>query len=330
MVVKHKFFFSQRGVRKLYCLQVFFSLGRGQAMVSEGPEVYGLGQCSLDYLGRIEAWPPPDVKCEFTDLTVQGGGPVATALVALSRWGVSCSFAGIVGDDAFGGQIVDSLRREGVDTGGVVVRGGENSQFAFAAAEGGSGRRTIFWRRPTGAPLQTGEVDVKRLRSSRFFLTDGLMIEASLAAAREARAAGIPVVVDAGSLREGMPDLARESDYFLASSAFACAFMGDAALEKVCRRLAELGPKVTGVTLGEKGYAALVEGRYIERPAYPVEAVDTTGCGDVFHGGFVYGLVKGWEVERCLDFGAWAAAMVSRRLGGRAGIPPADEYGVSP
>lgn len=301
-------------------------------MVSEGPEVFGLGQCSLDYLGRIEEWPPPDVKCEFTDLTVQGGGPVATALVALARWGVSCSFAGIVGDDAFGEQIVDSLRREGVATEGVVVRGGKGSQFAFVVAEGGSGGRNIFWRRPTGAPLRTGEVDLERLRSSRVILTDGLMAEASLAAAREARAAGVPVVVDAGSLREGMLDLARESDYFLASQTFACAFMGDAAVEAVCRRLAGLGPKVAGVTLGERGYAALVDGRYIERPAYPVEAVDTTGCGDVFHGGFVYGLVKGWEVERCLDFGAWAAAMVSRRLGGRAGIPSVNEYGngVSP
>jgi ribokinase len=299
-------------------------------MVSEGPEVFGLGQCSLDYLGRIDKWPAADAKCEFTDLTVQGGGPVATALVALARWGVSCSFAGIVGDDAFGGQIVDSLRREGVATEGVVVRLGKDSQFAFAAAEGGSGRRTIFWRRPTGAPLRTGEIDLKRLRSSRVFLTDGLMAEASLAAAREARAAGVPVVVDAGSLREGMLDLARESDCFLASSAFARAFMGDASPENVCRRLAELGPGVAGVTLGERGYAALVEGRYIERPAYPVQAVDTTGCGDVFHGGFVYGLVKGWKAERCLDFGAWAAAMVSRRLGGRAGIPRVDEYGVNP
>jgi len=69
-------------------------------------DVFGLGQCSLDYIGRLGAYPPPGVKTEFSDLTVQGGGPVATALVALSRWGLRCAFSGVVGDDAFGRVIL--------------------------------------------------------------------------------------------------------------------------------------------------------------------------------------------------------------------------------
>ena len=68
-------------------------------------QVFGLGQCSLDYIGKVDVYPPPDVKCEFSDMVIQGGGPVATALVALSRWGVSCAFAGVVGDDMFGTMI---------------------------------------------------------------------------------------------------------------------------------------------------------------------------------------------------------------------------------
>ena len=80
------------------------------------------------------------------------------------------------------------------------------------------------------------------------------------------------------------------------------------------------------MTLGAKGYVALSEGRVIERPAYPVEPMDTTGCGDVFHGGFIFGLLKGWNVDRCLDFAAWAAAMVSLQLGGRAGIPSLESW----
>ena len=75
---------------------------------------------------------------------------------------------------------------------------------------------------------------------------------------------------------------------------------------------------------------ALVEGRLIERPAYKVEAVDTTGCGDVFHAGFIYGLLQGWKIEKSLDFAAWAAAMVSLKLGGRAGIPPVESYASPP
>src|SRR5512136_3181207 len=113
-------------------------------------QVFGIGQCSLDYIGKIESYPPPDRKCEFVDMVIQSGGPVATALVALARWGVSCAFAGVLGDDLFGRMILESLEAEGIDTAGVMTRKGKDSQFAFIVAEPGQGRRTIFWRRPTG------------------------------------------------------------------------------------------------------------------------------------------------------------------------------------
>ncbi len=283
--------------------------------------VYGLGQCALDFLGKVDAYPPPDVKCEVSDLVIQGGGPVATALVALARWGVSCVFAGVVGDDLFGSMIRASLDEEGVETREVMVRKAAGSQLAFIVAEPGKGRRTIFWHRPTGPPLRPDEIDYRPIRSAKVFHTDGLFPEASLAGARVARAAGLAVVVDAGTLRDGILDLARTSDYFIASETFSRALVGDDRPLDACRKLAELGPRVAGVTLGERGYVALAEGKLIERPAYEVEAVDTTGCGDVFHGAFIYGLLQGWDVEKSLDFAAWAAAMVSLKLGGRAGIP---------
>ena len=127
--------------------------------------------------------------------------------------------------------------------------------------------------------------------------------------------------MDAGSLREGILDLARLSDYFIASEPFATALVGQNNPLEACRKVAGLGPRVVGVTLGAKGYVAWIEGRVIQRPAYPVEDVDTTGCGDVFHAGFIYGLIQGWQPEQSLDFAAWSAAMVSRKMGGRSGIP---------
>lgn len=288
-------------------------------------KVYGLGQSALDYVAKIDAYPPPDVKCEFFDMIIQGGGPVATALVALARWGVSCAFAGVLGDDPFGTMIKASLDEEGIDTSGALVRKGHQSQFAFIVAEPESGRRTIFWRRPTGPPMNPEEIDYSVIRQASVVLTDGLFPEAALAACKAAKNAGVEVVVDAGSLRDGMLELARLSDYYLASEVFARALVGQDNPTEACRRLAELGPRLAGVTLGEKGYVALTGGRVIQRPAYPVEAVDTTGCGDIFHAGFTYGIVSGWEVEKSLDLGAWSAAMVSRKLGGRAGIPTLEE-----
>ena len=291
-------------------------------MSKAAPQVFGLGQCSLDYIGTVDAYPPPDVKCELLETAVQGGGPAATALAALSRWGVSCYLAGVIGDDVGGGLIEASLREEGVDTAGLVVRKGAASQFAFIAAEPGRGRRTIFWRRPTGPALRPGEIDLSLLRQARVLHADGLCLDAALFAAGEARRAGVPVVVDAGTLREGMLELAKLSDCFIVSESFARALAGGRDPLRACRMLAELGPSVAGATLGEAGYVALAEGKIIEKQAYQVKAVDTTGCGDVFHAGFIYGLLNGWDAEKSLDLGAWAAARVSLQLGGRAGIPP--------
>jgi ribokinase len=294
--------------------------------MAAGVQVYGLGQCCIDYLGRIETFPPPDSKCEFTDLVVQGGGPVATALVPLARWGMSCALAGVVGDDRFGTLIRQSLEQEGIGTEGLLTRESGESQFSFVVADPGLGRRTLFWRRPTGSPPTAEEVDHDLLRRAEVFHTDGLFPEASLATAKTAKDAGVPVVVDAGSVREGRLELARLSDHFIAGEPFARSFAGDADPLEVCRRVAELGPSVVGVTLGARGYVALAEGVEIERPAYQVEAVDTTGCGDIFHAGYTYGLLSGWSVDKRLDFGAWAASRVALKLGGRTAIPAPEDW----
>ncbi len=285
--------------------------------------IFGLGQCSLDHIGIIPAYPPPNVKCEFSNLHIEGGGPVSTAMVALGRWGLPCYFAGVVGDDNLGKIIMDSLNQEGIDTGGVVARIGHNSQFAFIAAEPNMARRTIFWQRPTGLPLQIDEIDLERLRTSSMLYTDGLFTAASIFACAKAKEAGIPVVVDAGTLREGMLEIAGMSDCFIASEIFSKALAESP--EETCRKLSDLGCPFVGVTLGSKGYITLVDGRLIRKPAYSAKTIDTTGCGDLFHAGVAFGIIHGWEAEKCLDLGAWAAASVSTQLGGRKGIPAYEE-----
>jgi len=187
-------------------------------------------------------------------------------------------------------------------------------------------RRTIFWQRPTGLPLQSNELDLERLRTSRMLYTDGLLTEASIFACVKAKEAGIPVIVDAGTLRDGMLEIAGMSDCFIASEIFSKAMAEDP--EETCRKLFDLGCPFVGVTLGSKGYIALVDGRLIKRPAYPAKTIDTTGCGDLFHAGVAFGIINGWEAEKCLDLGAWASASVSTQLGGRKGIPAYKELGM--
>lgn len=281
-------------------------------------EIFGFGQCTVDLFAPVDAFAEPDSKAEFSGLETACGGPVATALWTLAAWGRGCAFSGVVGDDDAGGRITAELAAAGIDTSRVIVRPGGRSQFAFIAVERG-GRRTIYWQRPTGAPPAPGEVDAP---PCEVFLTDGLYAEPSLRFAERARS----VVVDAGTLRDGTRALLDVAEVFVSSEGFARDFAGADDPAGACRKMHEHGVAVAGVTLGERGYVASFDGRVIERPAHPAEAVDTTGCGDVFHAGLVEGLRRGWPWEKTFDFAAWAAAGCAAAIGGRAGVPDAEAY----
>jgi ribokinase len=287
-------------------------------------DVLGLGQCVVDRLALVDRYPAPDEKREFESMFVSCGGPAATAMVALGRWGRACGFCGVIGDDPEGAVIREDLVAEGVDASGLLVRPGTSSQFAFIAVQPDRGSRMIFWRRPTGAPPAAGEVPAV---TPRVFLTDGLFVEASVETARRLKRRAL-VVVDAGTLREGTEAMLGVADVFVASSSFARDWMGGDDPRGACERMRGLGVAVAGVTRGELGYVASFDDELLERPAHEVEAVDTTGCGDVFHAGLIEGHLSGWGWEQSFEFAAWAAARCATRVGTRTGIPARSEFAV--
>lgn len=282
--------------------------------------VTGIGQCSWDFLATVDTYPPADSKQEVLQWEEQGGGPVATALVALARLGVRSTFHGVVGDDEWGVRIRRSLDKEGIDCSGLVTRSGALSQRAFIVVEG-SASRTIFWQRPTGEPLSQGELSSHYLDGSSFLLLDGLMVEVSLAAAGDARQRGIPVMLDAGRLRPGMADLARTCDYVVAGEQFAYDLGWDGREESFSGIARSIGAPVVTVTCGTRGSLTWRGGELLRQQAFPVQAVDTTGAGDVFHGGYLFGLLQGWELSAVLPFASAMAALKCTRMGGRSGIP---------
>ncbi|HTZ18974.1 MAG TPA: PfkB family carbohydrate kinase, partial [Dissulfurispiraceae bacterium] len=250
-----------------------------------------------------------------------GGGPVATALVTLSRLGADCVFFGIVGDDQEGAKIRKSLADEGINVRGLLTREKSASQTAFIAIEKTSGKRTIFWKRPSGKELAPDELTDGFLHGAGFLLLDGLMKKVSLHAALLAKQMHVPVMLDAGRLRDGMIDIAQLSDYVVASEEFAreLGFDGDA--EKFREVLRKDGLGLTTVTLGERGSITFIGNEIITVPAFDVQAVDTTGAGDVFHGGYIYGIMKGWDIAAAVRFASAVAALKCLKVGGRAGIP---------
>lgn len=291
-------------------------------------KVVGIGQCSLDHLFVIDSFPEPDTKKEVLEWTIAGGGPVATALASLSRLGIACSFHGIIGDDEGGRKIADSLISENIDISGLLVRPGACSQTAFIAVEQGSGKRTIFWKRPSAGPLLPGELQEGFLDSADLILVDGLMTEVSLHAAQAAKKRNIPVMLDAGKLREGMPELAQICDYVVCSAEFAGEFTRSdpsSDPEGAVLAMKPFGAKAVTITLGDQGSITLCENAVFRTPAFRVNTVDTTGAGDVFHGGYIYGLLQKWPIREVVRFASAFAALKCRALGGRAGIAKLEE-----
>lgn len=290
-------------------------------------KVTGLGQCSLDNLFIIDEFPASDTKKEVLEWTVTGGGPVATALAGLSRLGVECDFHGITGDDEAGVKIRESLKIENINIDGMLTRSNTNSQHAFIAVEKGSGKRTIFWKRPSAAPLSPEELPDDFLANKDFLLIDGLMSEVSLYAAKKARKKNIPVMLDAGSVREGMIELAHLCDYVVCSKEFARELLKGKSFspEMAAEHMKSFGAQAATVTLGEKGSITVCEDEIFQTPAFKVDVVDTTGAGDVFHGGYIYGLLQKWDIKEAVRFASAFAALKCRKLGGRAGIPDLNE-----
>lgn len=282
--------------------------------------VAGIGQCSWDYIVLVDNYPPADTKKEALQWQEQGGGPVATALVALSRLGIPCRFAGITGNDEAGGKIDASLGREGIDVRWIRKREGASSQVAFIVVEKETAKRTIFWKRPTGSPMQPEETGDGFLGKCNFLLLDGLMAEASLAAAEMARAQNIPVMLDAGRVRPGMLELARLCDYVVASEEFAKDLGLTPDPREVQKKRQELGVRILTITLGERGSITASGDEPFHFPSFRVDAVDTTGAGDVFHGGYVFGLLQGWSLRDTVAFASAMAALKCREIGGRQGI----------
>lgn len=288
--------------------------------------VVGVGQCSLDLLGLIEAFPEVDTKTELASPLLQGGGPVATAMVTLARLGVATAVAGRIGGDIFAATIRAGLEAEGVDTRSLLVDPDGSSQFACITVQPGRGERNIFWTRGSAAPLSATEIPTDDIARARLLHLDGLQLEASLAAAQLARQQGVTTVLDGGTLRPGMERLLPLIDHLVVSEGFARRFAPQAPLPAAIEGLLTLGAKAAVVTLGRRGcLGRSLDGPLWHQPAFPAPVLDTTGCGDVFHGGYLFGLLQGWELAERLRFASACAALKTRALGGRTAIPRLSE-----
>ena len=278
-------------------------------------DVLCVGHASYDLIFSVEQHPGEDEKIFSQDLMTCGGGPAANAAVTVARLGQKAAFAGYLGHDIYGNLHLQELIDEGVNT-RLVVRGASPTPLSTILVKP-DGKRALINYKGNTQPLPANAVDFSILKP-KVILFDGHEPDISVPLADYAKQQGIPTILDAGSLHRGTLALMSKVDYLACSEKFALQLTGDIAA--TLTQLSALAPNVI-ITLGKIG---LVWQRGSDRgglPAFDVNAIDTTGAGDAFHGGLAAAIAANMSWYNALEYASATAAFCCTKIGARPGLP---------
>jgi len=260
---------------------------------------------------------------EVDSANVLLGGQVATAIAACQQWGLRTRYVGKVGEDHAAALHRAEFQRLDVEAQLCTAPASPSLQSFILVDQ--TGERTVLWKRDPRLTLLPEELEREWIVNARVLHLDGHDTAAAALAARWARAAGIPAVADLDDLYSGYEALLPNIDFLITSRDIPARLTGEpdlrGSLPEVQRRYA---CRLTAATLGHEGVLAWDGERFHYAPAYRVDAVDTTGAGDIFHAGFIYGFLQGWPLQRQLEFACAAAALNCTAVGARGGIQPVD------
>lgn len=284
-------------------------------------DVLCVGAAAYDLVFVVDRHPEADEKQVARELVSCGGGPAANAAVTVCRLGKTAAFAGCLGTDPFGQENTKELLAAGVQINSV-VRGTSPTPLSVVLAKPGGTRSLVNYRAQTGF-LPPGSVDFSTIGST-VILFDGHEPHISRPLAVDARRRGIPVILDAGSVHQGTMALIDCCDHLICAKKFALHYTGEEDVEKALHFLAGLAPTVV-ITLGDQGLIWRKGDAKDRLPAFSVDAVDTTGAGDVFHGAYAAALIGGKGWAETLRYASAAAALCCTSMGARLGIPSKQE-----
>jgi sulfofructose kinase len=289
-------------------------------MTNSSPvDLVGVGLNATDTLIPLDSYPERGSKMEYRSETILPGGQVASTVIACQHWGLQTRYVGKLGDDAAAALHHSAFAREGVQTEIITVPGGVSPQSLILVDS--LGERTVLNRRDDRLVLQPEELRLEWIVNARALHVDGHDTAAATLAAGWARDAGIPVIADLDELYPGVEALLEKIDYLIVSRDFPCRLMNEPDLETALRGMQiRYGSTLAAATLGQDGVLAWDGESFHHTRAYRVQVVDTTGAGDIFHAGFIYGLLEGWPLARQLDFACAAAALNCKGAGARGGI----------
>ncbi len=285
------------------------------------PRILVVGYNAFDVIVPVDGYPVPDEKVAAGPIVMGGGGPAATAAVALSRLGAEVCLMTPLTDDLPGRLQRGELEEAGVDLSLCPTLVGHESPKAVSLVDEALAQRTIFWSRGDVPHLDAKLAEPRVLDGIDLLYTDGHEIELSLRLARYARERGLPVVMDAGSVRSGSHELAAVCTDVVSSRNFAPELTGCESPLEALRALRDLGPLRVAMTFGGEGVLGLQDDQPLPVAAFDVPVQDTTGAGDAFHAGYAFALAGGLGFASCLEWGCAVAGLKCRDWGGRRGLP---------
>ena len=286
-------------------------------------DVIGIGENSVDSVNLLPGYPQPtgpSAKMRIRERHILCGGQMATAMCACASLGLRAKYVGVTGTDDNGRRIRAELQGRNVDISDLVIRDVEN-RFAVILIDENTGDRMVLWDRDERLRLRESEIPVEALGVTRVVHVDDVDDEVAIRAARLARDAGAIVTSDIDRLTPRTAELAATVSHAIFAQHVPMHLTGLGDTEAALRKLRQTLDNVLVVTMGEQGASALEGDRFYHEPAFKVHAVDTTGAGDVFRGGFIYALVNGQPIDQALRTANAAAAVSCTRLGALNGVP---------
>ena len=290
-------------------------------------DVVGLGENSVDVVHLLPEWPQPDgagAKMRIRERLALCGGQMATAMCACASLGLRAKYVGAVGSDEAGRRIRRELASRGVDVAHVRQRDGEN-RYAVILVDESSGARSVLWSRDDRFNLREDELPLDEIARARIVHVDTTDEAAAITAAAAGRAGGALVTTDIDAVTARTPELLSLATHAIVAEDVPRRLSGIDDPEAALRHMRGTFAATLIVTMGERGAMALDGGRVMDAPAFRVAAVDTTGAGDVFRGGFIYALAQGQPIGLALRTANAAAAVSCTRVGAFNGVPSLDE-----
>ena len=287
-------------------------------------DVLGFGTNAVDFLIQVPHYPEFNSKIELTRYDQMAGGEAASTTVGLQRLGLRAAYAGRFGTDSAGDYGLQTLRDEGVDTTYAEQIEGAKTQIAFIVIDERSGERTVIWQRDAKLAYTAADAPLEAVERAKALHITPHDVEACIAMARRARENGVIVSIDIDRVFDGVDELLPLVDILIASSELPAQLTGKTDRHDSLRELAaKYGSSITGVTLGESGSMLMCENEVIATPGFAVPGgcKDTTGAGDSFRVGLLYGLVTGASVEESARMANAVAALKCRAVGARTALP---------